>query len=223
MFTHYMIENLLYYYKNYILQCKRENHPLYIKPQSFYYLQPLFIYFYSLSFTNQSLLFTYLFLELFYSLGKSGDLVNKNHLITYSNDISSYKIMKFFNHSAFHLIFYLKLFYYKTDYPGSKYILFFFLNFFQCGIYFHKSYKRRYDFIQQLKNKDLSKELMTSQRAINPHEVPELTYPSYYKIPIITSNEKNIESIVKYTSFLNSENYYSYILFISHFFIYFFL
>jgi hypothetical protein len=204
-----MIENLLYYYKNYILQCKKDNYPLHIKPQSFYYLQPFFIYLYSISFTHQSILFTYLFLELFYSFGKSGDLVNKNALITYSNDITSYKIMKFFNHSVFHFIFYLKLFYYPTTSPGYKYMLFFFLNLFQCGIYFHKSYKRRYEFIQQLKIKDQSKEV--------------ILYPSYYKIPIITSNEKNIESLIKNSSFFNSENYYSYFLLFTHFFIYYFL
>ncbi len=211
MYSKYMIENLLYYYKNYILECKKDNYPLHIKPQSFYYLQPLFIYLYSLSFTHQSILFTYLFLELFYSFGKSGYFVNKNALITYSNDISSYKIMKFFNHSAFHLIFYLKLFYYPTTVPGYKYMIFFFLNLFQCGIYFHKSYKRRYEFIQQLKIKDQdqSKEV--------------ILYPSYYKIPIITSNEKNIESLVKSSSFFNSENYYSYFLLFTHFFIYYFL
>jgi hypothetical protein len=89
-------------------------------------------------------------------------------------------------------------------------MIFFFLNLFQCGIYFHKSYKRRYEFIQQLKMKDQeSKEV--------------ILYPSYYKIPIITSNEKNIESLVKSSSFFNSENYYSYFLLFTHFFIYYFL
>ncbi len=217
MLSQQVTEALLYYYKMYILQCKRENAPLYIKPQSFYYLQPFLIYLYSLSFTHQSFLFTLLFLELFYSLGKSGDLVNKSAMITYSNDITSYKVMKFFNHSALHMIFYLKLFYYSSNSndPTYKWLLFGALQLFQLGMYIHKSYRRRYDFIQQYKLKE------DGQKGDQKDQL--ITYPSYYKIPIVTSNERDIVRILQSTSYFTSENYYTYILGFVHFFIYYFL
>ncbi len=206
-------ESLLYYYKIYISQCKARKEKIHILPQTFYYLQPLFIYLYSVSFTHQSFLFTLFFLHLFYTFGKSGDLVNKNQLITYSNDISSYKIMKFFNHSAFHLIFYLKLFYHKSTDPTYKYIIFFLLQLFQCGIYLRKSYVRRYDFIQTLKK---------DKNSLNPSQSESLMlYPSYYKLPILTNNEHEMEAIIQKSSIFISENYYIYLLGMIHFFIYF--
>ncbi len=203
LFSQYVTENVLYYYKNYIMKCKREELPLRIRPNAFYYLQPLFLYFYSIAFTHRSFFFTFLFLELFYSFGKSGDLVNKNPQITYSNDVSSYKIMKFFNHSAFHLIFYLKLFYQKCEDPSYKYLLVTLLHLFQLGMYIHKSYRRRYDYIQLLKE--------------TPENRLSVIYPSYYKIPILTSDEKSIEKVVKYTSFFTSESYYFYLFGFIHF------
>lgn len=200
----------LYYYKNYIIHCNQNNKKVLLKPQIFYYLQPLFIYLYSKSFTYKSFLFTLFFIELFYASGKSGDLINKNSLIKYSNDISSYKIMKFFNHSAFHIIFYLKLFYLKNNEPSTKYAIFFLLNLFQFGIYINKSYVRRLEYIEELKHVD--KKDVNNQLII---------YPSYYKIPIITSNKAEIQSIIKYTNFFVSQNYYFYILGFIHFLIYF--
>lgn len=213
-----LTEALLYYYKHYIIECKKKQEKIAIKPHIFYYLQPFFIYLYSLSFTHQSFLFTLLFIQLFYSFGKSGDLIHKNQLITYSNDISSYKIMKFFHHGAFHLIFYLKLFYYRSNSNLSIYhykmMIFGLLQLFQLGMYIHKSYARRYDFIQQLKeNDDKEKESQKSQ----------LIYPSYYKIPILTNREEEIQMIVKKSSFFVSQNYYFYMMGLVHFFIYFFL
>ena len=123
MLNQYLTSFFLYYYKNYIIQCNQNNQKILLKPQLFYYLQPLFIYLYSRSFTYKSFLFTLLFIELFYASGKSGDLINKNTFIKYSNEITSYKIMKFFNHSAFHIIFYLKLFYLKNNDANIKYLL----------------------------------------------------------------------------------------------------
>ncbi len=206
MISKYLTQFFLYYYKNYIIDCNKENRKILLKPQLFYYLQPFFIYLYSKSFTNKSFLFTLFFIEAFYACGKSGDLINKNALIKYSNDITSYKIMKFFNHSAFHIIFYLKLFYNKNVLPF--YFIFFFLNLCQILIYINKSYVRRLEYIKELKNSNENKEL--------------IIYPSYYKIPIITSNEKSIEEIIKYTNFFVSENYYFYAFGLIHFFIYFF-
>lgn len=200
----------LYYYRNYIIHCNQNNQKVLLKPQLFYYLQPLFIYLYSKSFTYKSFLFTLLFIELFYASGKSGDLINKNTLIKYSNDISSYKIMKFFNHSAFHIIFYLKLFYLKNNEPSTKYAIFFLLNLFQLGMYINKSYVRRLEYIKEIENvekKDVNNQL--------------IIYPSYYKIPIITSNKAKIQSIIKYTNFFVSQNYYFYIFGFIHFLIYF--
>lgn len=206
MLNSYLTNFFLYYYKNYIINCNKENKKIIIKPQLFYYLQPFFIYLYSKSFTYKSFLFTLLFIELFYSSGKSGDLINKNALIKYSNDITSYKMMKFFNHSAFHIIFYLKLFYLKNSSSEFKYLIFLFLNLFQFGIYINKSYVRRIEYIEELKNNNQL-----------------IVYPSYYKIPIITSNKEEIKSIIKYTNFFVSQNYYFYIFGFIHFFIYFLL
>jgi hypothetical protein len=206
MLNSYLTNFFLYYYKNYIINCNKENKKIIIKPQLFYYLQPFFIYLYSKSFTYKSFLFTLLFIELFYSSGKSGDLINKNALIKYSNDITSYKMMKFFNHSAFHIIFYLKLFYLKNSSSEFKYLIFLFLNLFQFGIYINKSYVRRIEYIEELKNNNQL-----------------IVYPSYYKIPIITSNKEEIKSIIKYTNFFVSQNYYFYIFGLIHFFIYFLL
>ena len=200
----------LYYYKNYIIHCNQNNQKILLKPQLFYYLQPLFIYLYSKSFTHKSFLCTLLFIELFYACGKSGDLINKNALIKYSNDISSYKIMKFFNHSAFHIIFYLKLFYLKNNEPSTKYFIFFLLHLFQLGMYINKSYVRRLEYIKEIQHIEKIKD--TNQLII---------YPSYYKIPIITSNKEEIQSIIKYTNFFVSQNYYFYIFGFIHFWIYF--
>ena len=86
MLNSYLTNFFLYYYKNYIINCNKENKKIIIKPQLFYYLQPFFIYLYSKSFTYKSFLFTLLFIELFYSSGKSGDLINKNALIAVNND-----------------------------------------------------------------------------------------------------------------------------------------
>ncbi len=205
MLSNQLTQFFLYYYKNYIINCNKENRKILLKPQIFYYLQPLFIYLYSRSFTYKSFLFTLLFIELFYSSGKSGDLINKNILIKYSNEVSSYKIMKFFNHSAFHIIFYLKLFYLKNNDSSYKYMIFFLLNIFQLGMYIHKSYVRRLEYIEELKKEDNQL----------------IVYPSYYKIPIITSNVEEIKSIIKYSNFFVSQNYYFYMMGMIHFFIYF--
>lgn len=216
MLNSYLTNFFLYYYKNYIVNCNQNNQKILLKPQLFYYLQPLFIYLYSKSFTYKSFLFTLLFIELFYSSGKSGDLINKNVLIKYSNDITSYKMMKFFNHSAFHIIFYLKLFYLKNDEPINKYLIFFLLNVFQMGMYINKSYVRRLEYIEELqKVQHEEKEVETNNQLI--------VYPSYYKIPIITSNKEEIKSIIKYTNFFVSQNYYFYIFGFIHFVIYFLL
>ncbi len=209
MLSNQLTQFFLYYYKNYVIHCNKENNKILLKPQLFYYLQPFFIYLYSRSFTYKSFLFTLLFIELFYSSGKSGDLINKNTLVKYSNDIYSYKIMKFFNHSAFHIIFYLKLFYLKNNDSSYKYIIFFLLNIFQLGMYINKSYVRRLEYIEELKK-------------VNEKENNQMIiYPSYYKIPIITSNVEEIKSVVKYTNFFISQNYYFYIMGVVHFFIYF--
>jgi hypothetical protein len=214
MLSNQLTQLFLYYYKNYIIQCNKENKKILLKPQIFYYLQPLFIYLYSCSFTYKSFLFTLLFIELFYASGSSGDLINKNALIKYSNDIHSYKIMKFFNHSAFHIIFYLKLFYLKNNDSYDtfyKYAIFFLLNIFQFGMYINKSYVRRLEYIEELKK-------------INDKEHNQMIiYPSYYKIPIITSNIEEIKSVIKYTNFFVSKNYYFYIMGLIHFYIYFLL
>ncbi len=206
MLSNYFTESFLYYYKSYVMKCNTEKERIILKPQLFYYLQPFFIYLYSISFTNKSFLFTIFALELFYASGKSGDLINKNVLVKYSNDMTSYKIMKFFNHSAFHIIFLLKLFYLKTD-VSFKYLIIFCLNIFQLGMYINKSYVRRYEYIQELNNKKEEDQL--------------ILYPSYYKIPIITSNVNEIKSIINYTSFFIAKNYYFYIFGLIHYIIYF--
>ena len=210
MLSNQFTQLFLYYYKNYIIHCNKENKKILLKPQLFYYLQPLFIYLYSRSFTYKSFLFTLLFIELFYASVSSGDLINKNALIKYSNDIHSYKIMKFFNHSAFHIIFYLKLFYLKNNDSSYKYMIFFLLNIFQFVMYLHKSYLRRLEYIQELKKEDDKNNQL-------------IIYPSYYKIPIITSNIEEIKSVVKYSNFFVSQNYYFYIMGFIHFYIYFLL
>jgi hypothetical protein len=210
------ISFFLYYYKNYIVDCNQNNQKILLKPQLFYYLQPLFIYLYSISFTYKSFLCTLLFIELFYACGKSGDLINKNALIKYSNDISSYKIMKFFNHTLFHIIFYLKLFYLKNNEPSSKYIILLLLNLFQLGMYINKSYVRRLEYIEELQ---YNKEFQLIKE--KPENNQLIVYPSYYKIPIITSNKEEIRSIIKYTNFFVSQNYYFYIFGLIHFWIYF--
>lgn len=230
MLNRYLTSFFLYYYKNYIINCNQNNKKILLKPQLFYYLQPLFIYLYSKSFTYKSFLFTLLFIELFHASGKSGDLINKNVLIKYSNDISSYKIMKFFNHSVFHIIFYLKLFYFKNNEPSSKYFIFFLLNLFQLGMYINKSYVRRLEYIEELHQVDDLRcnsilPLGANRIDIDIKEANNkiIIYPSYYKIPIITSNKEEIKSIIQYTNFFVSQNYYFYIFGFIHFWIYFFL
>ncbi len=204
----YFTEILLYYYKIYLYECKKGNKPINILPQTFYYLQPLLLYFYSVSFTYKSFLFTLLNATFFYSFGKSGDLIYKNNIQnTFSNEIISYKILKLFNHFAFHYIFYLKLFYLKNSSLEEKYLVTFLLSLFQFGIYINKSYQRRLQYINELKE-EKNEEL--------------IVYPSYYKLFIITSNEKKIENIVSYTSFFSSQNYYFYILGLIHFYLFFF-
>ena len=217
MLNSHLTSFFLYYYKNYIIHCNQNNQKILLKPPLFYYLQPLFIYLYSKSFTYKSFLFTLLFIELFYACGKSGDLINKNALIKYSNDISSYKIMKFFNHSAFHIIFYLKLFYLKNNDASSKYLIFFLLNIFQLGMYINKSYVRRLEYIEELQyNKEF--QLIKEKNEVNNQLI---IYPSYYKIPIITSNKEEIKSVIQYTNFFVSQNYYFYIFGFIHFYLYF--
>ncbi len=201
----YFTEILLYYYKIYLLECKKEKSAIYILPQTFYYVQPLLLYFYSVSFTYKSFLFILLNTSLFYSFGKSGDLIYKNNIENrFSNEVVSYKIFKLFNHFAYHYIFYLKLFYLKDSSISEKCFITFLISLFQFGIYFHKSYQRRLQYIQELKTKE-NNEL--------------IIYPSYYKFFIITSNEKNIEEILKYTSYFSSQNYYFYIIGFIHFYL----
>ncbi len=208
--SEYIVSNILYYYKSYLYQCKDQSAPILLRPQLFYYLQPLFIYFYSVAFTHRSLFFTILALELFYTMGKSGDLINKNQMVRYSNDFESYKIFKFFNHSALHLIFYMKLFF--MDHPGSspqyKYGIFALLQLFQLGMYIHKSYQRRVEFVDEIKRNGPKADQMA------------IYYPSYYKIPIITSNEGQLQKMVEYTQLFTSENYYFYLLSAIHLYLF---
>ncbi len=54
MLSNQFTQFFLYYYKNYIINCNKQNQKILLKPQIFYYLQPLFIYLYSRSFTYKS-------------------------------------------------------------------------------------------------------------------------------------------------------------------------
>jgi hypothetical protein len=209
--SEYAVSTILYYYKLYIYQCRDQKTPILLRPQIFYYLQPLFIYFYAVAFTQRSLLFTLLSIELFYTMGKSGDLINKNEIVRYSNDFGAYKIFKFFNHSAFHMIFYMKLFFMASpESPSStyKYGIFALLQLFQLGMYVHKSYQRRLEFIDEIKAKPKS---IVDTPPTSPQQLA-IYYPSYYKIPIITSNEVQLQRVLKYTELFTSENYYFYLL-----------
>ena len=206
-----MVSTILYYYKLYLYQCREQKDPILLRPQLFYYLQPLMIYFYSVAFTRRSLIFSLLAIELFYTMGKSGDLINKNQMVRYSNDFQAYKIFKFFNHSAFHMIFYLKLFFMASPEsptsPTSKYWIFGLLQIFQLGMYVHKSYQRRLEFIEEIKG--------NAKRIEGPDELA-IYYHSYYKIPIITSNEGELQKVAKYTELFTSENYYFYLFGLVH-------
>ncbi len=215
--SEYAVSTILYYYKLYIYQCRDQKAPILLRPQLFYYLQPLFIYFYAVAFTQRSLLFTLLAIELFYTMGKSGDLINKNEMVRYSNDFGAYKIFKFFNHSAFHMIFYMKLFFmHNSADPSSptsftyKYGIFALLQLFQLGMYVHKSYQRRLEFIDEIKAKRIE------DSPSSPGNQIAIYYPSYYKIPIITSNEVQLHRMLKYTELFTSENYYFYLLGLVH-------
>ncbi len=74
-------------------------------------------------------------------------------------------------------------------------------------MYIHKSYVRRLEYIEEIStNQEKNDSLMI--------------YPSYYKIPIITSNKEEIKTIIQYTRFFISQNYYFYIFGFIHFWIY---
>ena len=176
-------------------------------PKLFYYTQPFWIYLYSVAFRHQSLPFTYAFLYLFYYSGKIADLLNKDKIATYSNEWSSYKTLKTINHSMFHMIFYMKLFWMGELSVTSRWSLILAMAGYQGIMYLRKAYLRRVEYIEYLEE-------------AQPQAL--VVYPSYYKLPILTSNKKELEAIVQRLQYAQSQHYYLSFMGLLHLFLYFY-
>lgn len=207
------VQETLYHYRNYVMKHKQKSLLL---PKLFYYTQPFWIYLYSVAFRYRSLPFTYAFLYLFYYSGKIADLLNKDRIATYSNEWSSYKTLKTINHCLFHMIFYMKLFWMKDVDASWRWGIALSMAGYQGITYVRKAYVRRMEFIEHLEgqdkdhNKDHNKDQM-------------IVYPSYYKLPILTSNKESLEMTVEKLKYAQSMYYYIYFMGALHLWLFFVL
>lgn len=194
------VQEVLYHYRNYVMKHKQRSLLL---PKLFYYAQPFWLYLYSVAFRYRSLPFTYAFLYLFYYSGKIADLLNKDKVVTYSNEWSSYKTLKTINHGVFHMIFYMKLFWMKDLSTTCRWGIFLAMSGYQGVMYLRKAYTRRIEFIENLRSQDLD-------------QGPLIVYPSYYKLPILTSNPHHLQETVTTLKYAHSMYYYIYFMGILH-------
>jgi hypothetical protein len=194
------VQEVLYHYRNYIMKHKQRSLLL---PKLFYYTQPFWLYLYSVAFRHRSFPFTYAFLYLFYYSGKIADLLNKDKVATYSNEWSSYKTLKAINHGVFHLIFYMKLFWMGEISATTRWGVVLAMTGYQGVTYLRKAYLRRIEFIEHLQVQDQGQGQV-------------IVYPSYYKLPILTSNPKQLEETVTKLQYAKSMYYYIYFMGLLH-------